>query len=79
MSRFHMTQSPVLQAVAKLTDTTAQLEEMYLTYLGRMPSNYERTQAMAFLSKATTAAQKNAALEDLAWALINKLDFLFSY
>jgi hypothetical protein len=76
MSRFHMTQSPVLQAVAKLTDTTAQLEEMYLTYLGRMPSNYERTQAMAFLSKATTAAQKNAAL---AWALINKLDFLFSY
>jgi hypothetical protein len=78
-SKFHMTQSPTLQAIAKLPTPVAQLEEIYLTFLGRLPSDYERANALPFLSKATTTAQKNAALEDLAWTMINKLDFVFSY
>jgi hypothetical protein len=78
-ARFHMTQSPTLQAIAKLSTPAAQLEEIYLTFLGRLPSDYERANALPFLSKATTTAQKNAALEDLAWTMINKLDFVFSY
>lgn len=77
--KFHMTQSPALQAVAKLATPAAQLEELFLTFLGRMPTDFERSKALAYLTAGTTTAQKNAALEDLAWALINKLDFQFSY
>ena len=79
MSKIHMTQSPTLQGVAKLTAPKDQLEEMFLTFLGRMPTQDERTAGMSLLTSAATAAQKNAALEDLGWALTNKLDFLFSY
>jgi hypothetical protein len=78
-AKFHMAQSPNLQAVAKLTTATAQVQQLYLTYLSRMPSASENTAAVAYLSAAATAAAKNAALEDLAWSLINKLEFVFSY
>jgi hypothetical protein len=78
-SRIKMTASPELQAVAKLTTVAAQIDEMYYTFLGRLPSDYEGTQATAYLAKPTTTATKNAALEDFAWALINKLEFVFSY
>jgi uncharacterized protein with beta-barrel porin domain len=78
-SKFHMTQSPTLQAVGKLTTAAAQVQTLYLTYLGRVPSTAESTAAVAYLSAPTTAAAKNAALEDLAWSLINKLEFVFSY
>ncbi len=78
-SKFHMTQSPTLQAVAKLTTPAAQVQQLYLTYLGRVPSATENTAAVAYLSAPTTTAAKNAALEDLAWSLINKLEFVFSY
>jgi hypothetical protein len=71
--------SPVLQAVAKLPSNDAMIDEMFLTFISRAPDSYERTRALAYLDKATTAAAKNAALEDLAWVLINKVDFLFSY
>jgi hypothetical protein len=79
VSRIKMAASPELQAVAKLTTVDAQINEMYYTFLGRLPSDYERAHATAFLAKPTTTATKNAALEDFAWALINKLEFVFSY
>jgi Protein of unknown function (DUF1553)/Protein of unknown function (DUF1549) len=79
VSRIKMAASPTLQAVAKLTTPAAQIEEMFYTFLGRAPSDYEKSHALDYLSKATTTAQKNAALEDLAWALVNKLEFAFSY
>jgi Protein of unknown function (DUF1553)/Protein of unknown function (DUF1549) len=79
ISRVKMAASPTLQAVAKLATPSAQIDEMYYTFLGRLPSDYERSHAAAFLAKATTTAQKNTALEDFAWALINKLEFAFSH
>jgi hypothetical protein len=79
MTKIHMSQSPTLQAVAKLPAARDQLETMYLTFLGRLPSDYERARGMDYLNKATTGVQRNSALEDLAWALINKLEFQFSY
>ena len=42
-------------------------------------SDDEKTKAMAFLAKATTATLRSAALEDLAWAIVQKTDFLFNY
>ena len=78
-TKFHMTQSPNLQAIAKLTTPAAQVQQLYLTYLGRLPSAAENTAAVAYLSAGTSTTAKNAALEDLAWSLINKLEFVFSY
>lgn len=79
VTRIKAPASPTLQAVAKLGDDTSIMNEMFLTFVGRMPDDYEKKQTLAFLGKATTAAAKTAAIEDLSWALINKLDFLFSY
>ncbi len=79
MGKIHMTQSPTLQSVAKLGTAKDQLETMYLTFLGRLPSDYERDRGMTYLNKNATTALRNTALEDLAWALINKLEFQFSY
>jgi len=77
--RIHMNQSPNLTAIAKLTDRAQIIDEMFLTFLGRFPDSYEKGRADAMLAKATTTALKNTTLEDMAWSLINKLDFLFSY
>jgi hypothetical protein len=52
---------------------------MFLTFLSRKPSEREQETALRFLGKATTQAAKNTAIEDMAWALINKVDFIFSY
>jgi hypothetical protein len=78
-TRAKMASSPTLQSVAKLTTVSAQIDEMYYTFLGRLPSQFERGKATAYLSNAATAAAKNSALEDFAWALMNKLEFAFSY
>lgn len=77
--RIHMNQSPKLREVAALPTPEAQVEELFLTFLGRSPSILERTRALAPLTAATTTAARNAALEDLVWAMINKLEFQFSY
>ncbi|MBC7928586.1 MAG: DUF1553 domain-containing protein, partial [Bryobacteraceae bacterium] len=70
------TASPVLVAATKLGENSSVVEQLWLRFLGRMPSDYEKDKAMGYLSKATS---RNTAVEDLAWVCINKLDFLFSY
>lgn len=71
--------SPVLASIAKMTDNKAIVDEMFLNFISRLPDDYERGRALFYLNKATTAATKNTAIEDLAWVLVNKVDFLFSY
>ncbi len=78
-NKIHVTASPALQAVAKLTDNNLIVDELFLRFIARKPGDYERGKAVAVLAKATTAAQKNAVIEDMAWALVNKVEFLFSY
>lgn len=77
--KIKMAASPMLQAAAKLPTNDAIAEELFLTFLSRKPDDYERGRALFYLNKTTTAAQKNAAIEDLAWVLVNKIDFLYSY
>jgi hypothetical protein len=79
VSRVKMTASPVLQSIAKTTDNNAVVDEMFLTFVSRAPSSAERASAMKYLTAATTTAARNSAIEDLSWALINKIDFLYSY
>lgn len=71
--------SPGLQAVSKMSANDAIVDELFLRFIGRLPGDVERARALSYLAKATTAAQKNAIIEDLAWALVNKIEFLFSY
>ncbi len=78
-ARMHIGQSTTLTAIAKLTDNAQIADEMFLNFLGRFPNAFEKGRAVAALTKANTAALKNTTLEDMAWALINKLDFIYSY
>jgi hypothetical protein len=78
-TRLKVKASPVLQAIAKLQTNDALIDEMWLTFLSRKPADQERERALSYLTGASTASQRNAAIEDLAWVLVNKVDFLFSY
>jgi hypothetical protein len=79
VSRTRVAASPALMAISKLTDNSSAVEQLFLTLLSREPSDYERAHALTYLQNANGATARNAAIEDLAWACINKLDFLFSY
>lgn len=69
--------SPYLAAMAANRDNAAVVEDLFLTFISRQPTEYERGVAMRFLTR--TNANRNTSVEDLAWALINKTEFLFSY
>ncbi|MDQ2898860.1 MAG: DUF1553 domain-containing protein, partial [Acidobacteriota bacterium] len=87
LSRVKVAASPELSALSKMTDNNALLDEMFLTFLSRLPTGEERRKGNDYLSQplpananaAAVAAARNAAVEDLAWVCINKLDFLYSY
>lgn len=79
IQKIKMAASPTLKEIIKLTDNGAAVDEMFLTFLSRPPTESEKEKAVAHLAKATTAALRNSYMEDLAWALVNKIDFLFSY
>jgi hypothetical protein len=81
--------SPALQAklsheggtVARLgrmvADDGKLTDELYLTFFARFPTAEERTAAVAHLSR--DPANRRAAAEDLAWAMLNSLEFLFNH
>jgi hypothetical protein len=78
-NRTRVAASPVLRAASQMSDDSAAIEELFLSFLARLPTRHERDQAGMHLAKATNANNRNAYLEDLAWALINKVEFIFSY
>lgn len=78
LNRTKVAASPTLQSVAKMSSDDAAAQEIFLLFLSRNPSDAERKRAIAYL-KGTSGNVRNAAVEDLGWAAINKLDFLFSY
>jgi hypothetical protein len=71
------TPSPLLLDSAKLNNTDA-VNKLFLTILSRYPSTDEMSTAMASLPTATGTA-RNSAIQDLAWSLFNKVDFVFNY
>jgi hypothetical protein len=54
----------------------ALVEELYLTYYSRPPAVAELQAALEYLGKAKDRRQ---AAEDLAWSLLNSLEFLFNH
>ena len=74
--RIRTASSPNVRAVAAMTNNNAAVEELFLLYLGRTPTESELTKAVSALNRSNTAALRNATIEDLAWVLVNKTDFL---
>jgi len=80
INRVRVSASPVLQRISRIANNDEAAVELFLAFLGRRPSEYESGRAVDYLAKSSaTAAARNAAIEDMGWALVNKVEFLFSY
>lgn len=55
------------------------VREMFLTVLNRPPSDEELNGALAAFARAAGNAARQAQVEDLLWALYNKVDFVYNY
>ena len=64
------------RAMAEGKDDAAVVREFYLASLCRPPSAKELQLSLAHLS---VAKDRNAAMEDIAWAILNKTEFLFQH
>jgi hypothetical protein len=85
----HLLNSPQIQAklshdggtiarlVRKLPDNAKLVEELYLTFFSRFPSPGQRSAAVQFLGRH--AGQRRQAAEDLAWSMLNSLEFAFNH
>lgn len=54
------------------------VEEVYLVFLGRMPSTTEREAALKHISSSGTTNRRKA-VEDVGWSLMNSLEFMFNH
>ena len=61
--------------IRKETPPAALIEEMYLSSLSRMPTNLERSKALAWFERNPNRRQ---AAEDLLWAILNSKEFIFN-
>lgn len=66
----------VARLVKEKTEPSRAVEELYLAALSRTPTSVERNRAVAHL---TEAADKQKALEDVLWALLNSREFMFNH
>jgi hypothetical protein len=78
-TRIKIAASPAMQQISRIQDNKAVVEELFLQFLTRPPSQQEWDAGVAHLAKARSAAERNAFIEDLAWVCVNKVEFLFSY
>ena len=84
----HLLNSPNLQSklshangllarlVASHTENTNLADELYLTYFSRLPSEAERQLAVKHLAANPDRQQ---AVEDYAWSLLNAVEFVFNH
>ena len=75
-TRLGLVGNQLVPQVLGLNNTDA-VNRLYLTILSRYPSDDEKSKALASLPTATAA--RNLAMQDLAWSLYNKVDFVFNY
>jgi hypothetical protein len=69
--------------VAKLarreSENSRAVDDLYLGLFSRLPTDSERQVAVEYLSKAGDSAARRTALEDLAWTMLNSLEFVFNH
>lgn len=86
----HVLNSPEIQAklthdggylaeLSRRPEATDQrvVEELYLTFFSRLPTSQERAVAETYLKDH--AANRRSALEDVAWSMLNSLEFVFNH
>ena len=85
----HLMNSPQLESklshaggqIAQLTrrheDDGALVQQLYLTVFNRMPAKTEQARAVQHLGSRRFQRQK--AAEDLAWAMMNSIEFIFNH
>lgn len=66
----------IARLVATQADNAKLVEELYLAFYSRPPSEKEQGLAVAFIAKA---GDRRQAAEDLAWTLLNSLEFIFNH
>lgn len=67
----------VARLVRRHADDAALVEELYLTFLSRQPTTKESETARVHLRRH--ADRRREAAEDLAWGLLNSLEFVFNH
>jgi len=67
----------IRQLVDRWPDDRALVEELYLTFYSRFPTAEERQIATEYLQSQGT--RRRQAAEDLAWSLLNTVEFLFNH
>lgn len=60
-----------------IRDDAKIVDELYLIYFSRFPKTAEKQAAVAHLKRR--AAKRRQAVEDLAWALLNSVEFRFNH
>ncbi len=85
----HLMNSPAIEAklahagglMARLNETfpddTRLVDELYLTCFARYPTQTEKDQATKYLHRK--AAHRQQAVQDLAWSMLNSIEFLFNH
>ncbi|MFM2095325.1 MAG: hypothetical protein RIS70_2449 [Planctomycetota bacterium] len=67
----------VRKLAATIQDNGALADELYLVFFARLPTAAERQTAVEALSRA--GVDRRAAAEDVAWSLMNSLEFIFNH
>ncbi|HUR55971.1 MAG TPA: DUF1549 domain-containing protein [Gemmataceae bacterium] len=65
----------VARLVREQKDDAKLVEELYLTLFARLPTEKEKARAVEYVAKRP----RRAACEDLAWAMLNSVEFLFNH
>jgi hypothetical protein len=69
----------VARLAKRESDNARAADELYLNLFSRLPTDAERQVAVEYLSKAGDSAARRTALEDLAWTMLNSLEFVFNH
>jgi hypothetical protein len=67
----------IARLTSQMGDDARLAEAIYLTFFSRYPSEGERNVAIEYL--ASGASGRQAAAEDLAWSMLNSLEFVFNH
>jgi hypothetical protein len=77
-SRIRANASATVRALGEAPDLPPAIEQFYLAFLSRRPTEAEMAQSIRYI-ESRGPAQRMRSAEDLAWALINRTEFIFSY
>jgi hypothetical protein len=69
----------VARLAKRESDNARAANELYLNLFSRLPTDAERQVAVEYLGKAGDSAARRTALEDLAWTMLNSLEFVFNH